>query len=258
MFRKLTHSLGALLASALLPMAASAQQNVDIGLFRTETHLEVRVRPEADFDGVFSNLVFSIRWDDQNGVALGPLEQTGAAAAYMPLQPSGGVREDGPYEYQVYTGFGMQTIASTGTAWRAGQEYVIARIPFTGNTQYVITNDQFTKRTESNADFYVSLGGHDRTGIIYTGTIEVGDQVEFAIMPNPTRGPITIVFPIRSGEDMRYELVSSSGQVVLSERPSGAGDSYRKDFDLSGFGAGVYHLRVFRNGVEENHRIVVN
>jgi hypothetical protein len=258
MFPNLTRSFGALLATALLPLALTAQHNVDIGMFRSDTHLEVRVRPHADFDGIFSNLVFAVRWERQSGASLGPIEQPNGAAAYMPLQRSGGIREDGPFQYQVYTGFGMVPISSTGSSWRGGEEYLIARIPFTGNAQFVMTNDQWTKQVESNADYFVSLGGHDRTGKIYTGTIEVNDQVVFAIMPNPTRGPVSIIFPVRPGEDMWYELISSSGQLVLTERPNAMADSYRKDLDLSGEGAGVYHLRVYRNGAAENHRIVVN
>jgi hypothetical protein len=258
MFLALTRSIGILIASALLPLALTAQQKVDIGLFRSDTHLEVRVRPTADFEGIFSNLVFSIRWEAESGTTIGPVEQPAAAGMYMPVQRSGGIREDGPYRYQVYAGFGMETIGSTGAPWRSGQEYVIARIPFTGNAQFVMTNDQWTKRVDSNADFYASLGGHDLTGIIYTGTIEVNDQAEFAIMPNPTRGPVSIVFPMQVGEDMWYEILSSSGQLVLTEKPNAMGGNYRKELDLSNMGPGVYHLHVYRNGTQESHRIVVN
>jgi hypothetical protein len=57
---------------------------------------------------------------------------------------------------------------------------------------------------------------------------------------------------------MWYEILSSSGQLVLTEKPNAMGGNYRKELDLSNMGPGVYHLHVYRNGTQESHRIVVN
>ncbi len=250
--------MGATLAMLLLFTASPAQSHVDFGLFRVGNELEVRVRPSSDFDGIFSNLVFSIRWEKHNGAALGTPKQVGASATYMPIQKSGPVREDGPYYYQVYTGFGMESIASTGTAWRAEEEYAIARIPFTGNADFNLANDQWSKMPLSNAECYASLGGRDVTGKIYKGTETVTDQTPFSIMPNPTRGPVTLIFPVNADDEMWYEITNSAGQIVHTEKPNAAETSFRKDLDLSQEGAGVYHLRIHRRDGSESHRIVVN
>lgn len=254
----LLRNLGTTFALLLVYTATYAQSKVDFGLFRVGNELEIRVKPAEDFDGIFSNLVYTIRWEVASGATLGQPVQVGAAATYMPIQKSGGVRENGPFLYQVYTGFGMTSIASTNTTWRAGQEYVIAKIPFTGNADFHLANDQWSKRLSSNAECYASLGGQDVTGEIYKGAETVTDQMPFAIMPNPTRGPLSISFPVNASDDMWFEIVSSSGQVVHSEKPNVSGNGYRADLDLSKEGAGVYHLRIHRKDGSETHRIVVN
>jgi len=123
-----------LLATALLTLsgAAMAQSNVDIGLFQNNGVLEVKVRPEADFSGIFSSLVFTIRWDANSGGSLGPIGQEEGTAAYMGVAKSGNVREAGAFRYMVYAGFGMSPMSAQGVNWLAGEEYTIATIPVTG------------------------------------------------------------------------------------------------------------------------------
>ncbi|HMN05094.1 MAG TPA: T9SS type A sorting domain-containing protein [Flavobacteriales bacterium] len=254
----LTRSLGVLMAAGLITFSAAAQSTVDIGLFRDHNTLEVRVRPSEDFNGVFSNLVFTIRWEAGGKSSLGELRQDPLPGQYIPLQPSGGVHEVGAYNYQVYAGFGMMDISEAGTSWKAGQEYTVARIPFRGNADFTLLNDQWTRQPLSNANYYASLGGYDRTGDIYTSLVEVKDQMPFSIQPNPTTGPVTITIPVAPGERMWYELVNSAGQVVFTEEAAAGSNGYRKHLDLSDKGAGVYYLRIHRDGDTESHRIVVN
>jgi len=244
---------------ATINSASFAQQSVDVGLFRNGNELEVRLRPQSDFDGVVSNVVFSIRWNRSSGITLGAILQPGPEGVYIPLQRSDLVREDGPFDYQIFAGFGMQPISTTSQgAWRAGMEYVIARIPFNGNTDYSIVTDTWTKKLENNGDFYISLGGQDLTGTIYKSLEAVADQMPFSISPNPNLGQFTITMPMQPGEDVLWEVLNNAGQVVLSERPNAGDQGYRRDMDLRGEGAGVYHLRISRNGSSETHQIVVN
>ena len=73
--------------------------------FRQRQRPEVRVRPVLTEDIA---VVFTIRWDWSSGAMFGDLVQDGLPFRYMPLDRSGGVREHGPYNYQVFAGFGMQ------------------------------------------------------------------------------------------------------------------------------------------------------
>ncbi len=240
-------------------LSATAQQQVDVGLYQEGDGLQIRVRPQSDFDGVFSNIVFTLRWPQNAGASLGEVIQQKAATTYMPLQASGPVRQNGDYNYQVYTGFGMETVGSTGGNWRAGEEYIIGFIPYTGKAEFHISDDEFTRDLNTNGAYYISLGGHDRTGNIYKSIAgEAGASVELSISPNPSRGQFTVVMPVNANENMWFEFVNSAGQVVYQETPNAAENIYRKDMDLSSAGAGVYHLRIHRGDKTENHRVVIN
>jgi hypothetical protein len=254
-FRSLYTALAAVAA-----LGVSAQQPVDIGLYQDGDLLEVRVRPQSDFDGVFANVVFTLRWERTSAAALGPLRQQKSSSTYMPLQPSGPVHQVGDFNYQIYTGFGFETVASSsGGAWRAGQEYTIAFIPVNGAAEFHIANDAWTNEITNNGNYYVSLGGLDKTGIIYKGVAgNAGSSTPLSIVPNPNRGQFTITMPVNSSDNMWFEIVNTAGQVVYRETPNAAENSFRKDMDLSNEGAGVYHLRIHRANGTENHRIVIN
>lgn len=247
------------MVASLTMTSALAQSQVDVGLYQNGSQLEVRVRPQSDFQGIFSSIVFTISWPRNSTATLGELHQAEAPAIYMPLQRSGSIRQDALNNYQVFAGFGLTDLDAAGTPWRAGQEYTIALIPFSGNAEFTLANDEWTRRDVSNADYYVSLGGEDRTGMIYKNLAgEAGEQVELSIMPNPNRGQFVVTIPVSADDNMWFELVNSAGQVVRQEKPNTAANSFRMDMDISNEGAGVYHLRIHRNEAIETHRIVVN
>jgi len=110
-----TSVLSVLFASTVV----MAQEKVDIGLFQNNGMLEVKVRPEADFTGIFSSLVFTVRWDANSGASLGESTQDDDVATYMAVQRSGNMRESGGFRYMVFAGFGMRAMSSAGVNWRA-------------------------------------------------------------------------------------------------------------------------------------------
>jgi len=61
---------------------AARSFTVDIGLFQnSEGMLEVKVRPQSDFNGIFSSLVFALRYDKNSDVQLGVASQPAATAS---------------------------------------------------------------------------------------------------------------------------------------------------------------------------------
>lgn len=258
MTRHFTH-LSALAAVLMLSMStATAQQQVDIGLFQDGNELEVRARPTENFDGLLSAVLFTIRWERATGGQLLSLKQKGEAATYIPIAKSGGVHQDGPFNYQVYAGFGFDRIDEAGTTWKAGEEYVIARIPYTGQCNFALVNDAWTNVDQNNGDYYVSLNGYDRTGIIYkSGIVAPTTDLGVGIVPNPSRGEFVLTVPTDGQSDLALEIVSNSGQVVFKDAPGRLEKTYRRDMDITRFGAGNYHLRITRNGAVETHKIIV-
>ena len=72
--------LGLILSNPMI-----AQGTVDVALYQNNGQLEVRVRPDAEFNGVFSSIVFTIKWDRSTGAALGTVQQEGAPEQYIPV-----------------------------------------------------------------------------------------------------------------------------------------------------------------------------
>jgi len=251
-----TRSISALaLALALVP--TFAQSNVDIGLNHTsDGMLEVKVRPTADFDGIFSSVVFALRWDKNSGITLGTAVPA-QAASYIHTSLSGPVREDGMFDYQVFAGFGYDPIHVSGTTWEAGKEYTILSVPVTGKGAVELVNDQWTSEVKNNADYFVSLGGADRTGNIYKGMITTTDlEGTVAIQPNPNEGRFTFSFISMDANDIRVEVMNTLGQSVFHDNLIGFEGTYRKDMDLTTMSDGIYYLKIVRGDKVSVHKIV--
>ena len=251
------------LGSILLGLAAifsmgqaSAQSQVDVGLHRNGDKLEVHVRPTTSFNGIFSSLVFTIRWDRSTGASLGTIAQEGAAAQYMPVARSGGLREAGSFNYQVYAGFGMTPMDGLGASWTAGEEYVIASIPVTGKGEFELVNDAWTQEPSNNANYYVSLGGADKTGIIYKGLATAEEDGSVSIQPNPNHGVFVFSFSNSSPMDVTVEIMNALGQSVFNDTVRGFEGMYRKEMDLTSMSNGVYYLKVKRGEQNSTHKIV--
>ena len=207
---------------------------------------------------LLSAVLFTVRWERTDGGQLLALDQRGAAATYIPISKSGGVHQDGPFNYQIYAGFGFDRIGDVGPTWEAGKEYVITRIPYSGHGKFSLVNDSWTAVDENNGNYYISLNGYDRTGTIYRSVTNVAsvDQ-SVGIVPNPSRGAFTLTVPVEGVDNMSLEILSSSGQVVFKDSPGTTKETYRRDLDITSFGKGNYILRINRNGAVENHKIVV-
>lgn len=245
-------------AALMLGTSAVQAQNVDIGLFQTGSELEVRVRPTEDFTGIVSAVVFTVRWDRGTGAKLQEHSQKNAAATYLPIAKSGGLHEDGPFNYQIYAGFGFDQLSEAGVSWKAGEEYIIATIPYSGKGEFALVNDGWTDIDENNGNYYISLNGYDRTGMIYKGVANItGNDQQVMISPNPSRGIFTLTVPVNEGDNMNLEILNAAGQVVFQDTPRQVQGQYRREMDISSYGAGNYHLRIVRNGASENHKIVV-
>jgi len=252
-FRNTTIALGL----AALSSTGFSQSAVDIGLYQNNGVLEVKVRPEADFSGIFSSLVFTIRWEASSTADLGAVGQDGPAGQMISVDRSGGVREEGPFKYAVYAGFGMNPMSSNGVSWQAGHEYTIATIPVTGKGEFELVNDAYTGERANNANFYSALGGSDRTGIIYKGLAAAEEDGSILIQPNPSNGRFIVGFTNETKGDVTVDMVNSLGQSVFNETVRDMEGSFRKEMDLTTQGAGAYYLKIKRGANTTTHKIIV-
>lgn len=242
-------------AIASLPLVAQAQGTMDIGLYQQNGNLEVKVRPSSEFDGVFSSVVFTLRWDKSTGITLGePVVPDGTP---IRTDRSGQLHEEGVFNYMVYAGFGFDLMSESGQRYEAGKEYTILTIPVQGKGVVELVNDTWTNVPANNGDYYVSLGGYDKTGVIYKGMAATTDlDGSVTIKPNPNHGVFQFSFFCDEPSDLRVEVVNNLGQTNFSETLRGFSGSYVKDMDLTRESEGAYYLKITRGGNTGTHKIV--
>lgn len=245
------------LAVAALGFTSIAQDRVDIGLYQQDGQLEVTVRPEQGFNGIFSAVVFTIRWDRSTGATLGGIQQEAQVAQYMAVAPSGGTHTKSSVQYQVYAGFGMNPMSSMDVSWQPGKEYVIATIPVQGRADFELVNDSWTGEPKNNGDFYLSLGGQDRTGVIYKSLASAAEG-DVQVRPNPNNGQFALQFLNESGVNTSIEVFDPQGKVVYTHSVNNLEGAYRRDMDLGRVSAGVYILKLTRGENVSTHKVVVN
>jgi hypothetical protein len=247
---------------ALVTVPAKAQLPlVDITLAaNANNELEVKLRPDQAFNGLFSSLVFTVRWETASGASLDVPAQVMPAMAYMPISLSGATVNDGAYTYATYAGFGFAPLSSFSAAWVAGTEYTLATIPvLNGSGVFEVSSDGFTQGV--NGSYFVSLNGSDQTGVIYSTStgVTAGTPLPagLRVLPNPSEGPVEIRFEAAVPQDLDLEVVNGLGQVVFEEHRKRFSGVYRTSLDLSTHGSGVYILNLRSVRGMETTRIVV-
>jgi hypothetical protein len=242
-------------AIAYFPISTSAQGTMDIGLFHHDGNLEVKVRPSAEFDGVFSSVVFTLRWDGGSDITLG--DAVTPDGTPISTRKSGALHQEGVFNYMVYAGFGFDPMAASGLRWEAGQEYTILSIPVEGKGVVELVNDEWTGIATNNADYYVSLGGHDKTGVIYKSMAATTDlDGTVTIKPNPNEGLFQFSFVSTDPVDLRIDVVNTLGQSSFSQTLRGFEGTYVKDMDLTHMSEGIYYLKISRGDKTSVHKIV--
>lgn len=222
--------------------------------------LEVKVRPDANFDGLFSSLVFTVRWETSSGATLSSAGQPVPVGDYMPVSSPGGMVDDGGYRYKSYVGFGFNTLVDAGTNWVAGTEYTLITLQVqNGTSTFEIVEDAFT--LANNGNYYVSLNGADRTGVIYSTStgVTAGEPLQNAvsIVPNPSEGLVQVQFGVEDAQDLQIDVVNSLGQSVYAERLSSFQGTYRRELDLKAKGSGVYMINISGREGLRTYRVVI-
>ncbi len=174
----------ALLLSAALNLTllsasfAQGVPTVDVTMANNrQGQVEIRVRLDQGFDGVFSTLGFTLRWPASQGVAVD------TAVACYPFQDAlpvsaQPVQTVGDYMYRTFLGTGVTLLSDAGFAIEPDREYAVctADLLVPGSTVELI-NDAWT--TANNRDFFSSLGGEEATGTIYHSPEPVVDIHSF-------------------------------------------------------------------------------
>ncbi|MEI6576379.1 MAG: C10 family peptidase [Bacteroidota bacterium] len=77
------------------------------------------------------------------------------------------------------------------------------------------------------------------------------------IYPNPAKDQLNLSFDLASSSILTVDLISMSGQTVITETYNNFSGSFNKSFDLSNMAKGVYTLRLSSDKGVSNHKVVV-
>jgi hypothetical protein len=159
------------LAALGIAGSACAQPIVDIVLAENgNSQIEVRLRPHGPFDGVISNVVFTLRWQEQLSPALSMVGLVHPQSEYLPIAASAIVNGGNGYQYRTFSAVSFAPMNDFGYAWEGGIEYPVCTLDVLApGAEVAIVNDEFTQAF--NRNYFVSLNGLPRTGAIYQSVI---------------------------------------------------------------------------------------
>lgn len=162
-----------ILVSACTSSFAQAPPMVDITLADNgNNQLEVRLRPNGPFQGVVSNVVFTLRWQEQQAPAVSLMAPVFPQSEYLPFGAMPIANGGNGYMYRTYSCVGLVHMEDFGHAWEGGIEYPVCTLEvLTPGVTVEIVNDDYT--ASNNSSYYCSLNGIPRTGSIYPTTIPV-------------------------------------------------------------------------------------
>lgn len=220
---------------------------VDISAHQLPTgEMEVRLRPDAFFDGVLSSVVFTLRWDDAEGVSLGEPVQDLPQLQYCAVSRSGPEQVSGGQRYQIFAGFGAVPFTSVGASWQADEEVVLCRIPLQGmSSTCALSNDAWT--LANNGGYFISLNGEDRTGEVYetsTGLEPFRTGLPIEIHPNPASDRVELRFLNGPGPEASLRIRDNLGRLIWSLENAGQDLGGTKVIPTTTWPGGSYFLEM--------------
>ncbi len=242
----LRRTFGAAALSLLFVGTASAQlpTSVDIDLVpgTTVNTLDVRLRANgSSFNLVVSNLVFTVRWSTAapQTLGLGTSAWCPATTLAFPLGAATGTVSSGGFDYQTYSMVATQQIGQpqlnggcgpNGQSLPADTWVTVFTIPVSASTTcttfQIVTNETYTNA--NNANFFVSLGGTARTGVIEptaacVSSASCGTTIPTATSNSPLCQGATLnlsATAANGGNTMTYYWVGPNGFTSTLQNPT--------------------------------------
>lgn len=204
-------------------MSTFAQPNLDLCLAKGADHWRIVAKTSEDFQGVFSNLQFTLKLE--NGLTINSIEQSNEVATYIPIQMAGDLTTIGEVSYQKFAGFGNIHMNSVDISWEKDASIGFLKIipsNMNANMSLVVNDDPWLE--ENNGIYYAELNGRNMTGNIYEGCpadaymVGIDNTTSFTawnIYPNPTSAQFTLTSSYNGKTEIK--LLSPLGQVLKSE-----------------------------------------
>ena len=237
-------------------ISIQAQPLIDLCLAKADDHWLLVARPNDDFEGVFSNLQFSLKIEDA-GAGINAISQSQEVAAYMPIQMAGTHVLYGSNSYQKFAGFGIQHMTNVPVSWEKDSLVALLKIfPSSMHTTISIVDDAWTSANFGN--YYAELNGVEVTGSIFNNcpsTVAMvsvdGDEYSqrWQMYPNPASHQIGIESDYSHAISIRIR--DQLGRLLMVEETHYSAGEYFL-LNISELPVGVLFLEI----EEPNRRLV--
>ena len=182
---------------------------VDIRSLKSNDKLEISLDSDGNFNELLSSIVFTVKWDNTTG----NISEFNSITPLI-ISPSGDPIVEGSYTHQVFVGFGFNHMSSMGISLDPDTNLYIGYFTIDEDGSYSIINDNTTELI--NGNYYISLNGEDRTGLIHN-EIDISTKINEnnfksnILYPNP----FTNSFEIISNEPPKLlKLIDISGKII--------------------------------------------
>ena len=236
-----------------------AQPQVDIQLVYVPENgsLDIKLVPSGPFDGVFSNLQFTLQSD--NPVTYDSLQQAFAESNYIPITAAGNPIQIAGKTYQKFTGFGLTNLASFRSSWIADEEIKVLNLkPSNFESTFYIVTDSLP--ADENGNFYIELNGEPKTGKINPTPVSNSPNLvsssSFLIFPNPNTGKVQIAIQNPNQVGLySLRLVSLIGQTLINQEIQ-FNQKGEYSLDMSSAPVGLYNLILSKGQNNYYHTIM--
>jgi hypothetical protein len=89
-----------------------------------------------------------------------------------------------------------------------------------------------------------------------TGMHTIGDHIRVAVFPNPVIDYIHIQMNLNSPETIYYEMISSSGKIMLNKKLTGALE-YNEVIETIAIPKGLYYIRFYGKDWKFTEKIII-
>lgn len=164
------------------------------------------------------------------------------------------------------TALGISTTATAETSTGLGGTASATATGGSGNITYTWSNGgNGTLQVNLAAGTYTVTATDDNgcsitaTAVVdmFNGLVNLDNNVQFGLYPNPTTGNVTIDLQLPKATDVTVEWFDMLGNRVFNDQYINAA-SVNKTYNFGEFAAGVYFTKVTYNGESVTRKVVVN
>lgn len=202
---------------------SKAQPQVDLSIAYVNQHLEVSLIPTASFQGVVSNVQFTLSWEGSADV-LGSLQQLPGVQAYIPMRRAGSGWAVDAQQFQSFAGAGLMSMRDLPTNWEAETPVLLLKVAVSDPSITFALSEHPTV-AERNGRFYAELNGVEASGTFRQATA-TGEPVSTAAAvsspfigapyPNPAARQFTLPLTVQRPQTVQLSLNNLAGAELCT------------------------------------------